>query len=182
MIMTKFLSTPPSRVATPHQYQCGQSESVSIHATLAGGDPALTTCTTASMCFYPRHPRGWRRQNGHTPRDDGNCFYPRHPRGWRRWAAGGQAVSAQCFYPRHPRGWRLGGWRSSGIGSMFLSTPPSRVATATVRSTHSRQKCFYPRHPRGWRQVAGQRVQVVRGFYPRHPRGWRRQGPTDWFC
>ena len=37
---------------------------------------------------------------------------------------------------------------------MFLSTPPSRVATvlpcAVLRYIHR----FYPRHPRGWRQTA----------------------------
>ena len=35
-----------------------------------------------------------------------------------------------CFYPRHPRGWRPCTISPPTIGWMFLSTPPSRVATA----------------------------------------------------
>ena len=34
---------------------------VSIHATLAGGDARLGRCMLTSVCFYPRHPRGWRQ-------------------------------------------------------------------------------------------------------------------------
>ena len=34
---------------------------------------------------------------------------------------------------------------------MFLSTPPSRVATLCLRGKRSCLQCFYPRHPRGWR-------------------------------
>ena len=35
---------------------------VSIHATLAGGDVDMTQGKplTVILCFYPRHPRGWR--------------------------------------------------------------------------------------------------------------------------
>ena len=35
---------------------------------------------------------------------------------------------------------------------MFLSTPPSRVATPWLPHCRRRPACFYPRHPRGWRQ------------------------------
>ena len=59
---------------------------VSIHATLAGGDPHSMVLCRAGRSFYPRHPRGWRRQS------DGE----------------------------------------SSKGVMFLSTPPSRVATHTL--------------------------------------------------
>ena len=34
------------------------------------------------------------------------CFYPRHPRGWRPWKAPLWTATATGFYPRHPRGWR----------------------------------------------------------------------------
>ena len=37
----------------------------------------------------------------------------------------------------------------------FLSTPPSRVATATFKELNFSLEGFYPRHPRGWRLVAG---------------------------
>ena len=78
-----FLSTPPSRVATTSFFIDYYLLSVSIHATLAGGDthstyprnrrfPFLSTppsrvatvglagTTSAPYSFYPRHPRGWR--------------------------------------------------------------------------------------------------------------------------
>ena len=78
-----FLSTPPSRVATNQRMQRLAPRPVSIHATLAGGD---------------RH--HYRRSN-----------------------------RPICFYPRHPRGWRLPQLAGSPLAVMFLSTPPSRVAT-----------------------------------------------------
>ena len=37
------------------------------------------------------------------------------------------------------------------IPLMFLSTPPSRVATFALPMQGTRLNCFYPRHPRGWR-------------------------------
>ena len=36
---------------------------------------------------------------------------------------------------------------------MFLSTPPSRVATVFVETPPNGMIRFYPRHPRGWRRV-----------------------------
>ena len=82
-----FLSTPPSRVATSHGIASCVRQRVSIHATLAGGDhlrspaqlPAFHVSIHATLaggdfllhlqclrhwCFYPRHPRGWRRIPG----------------------------------------------------------------------------------------------------------------------
>ena len=40
---------------------------------------------------------------------------------------------------------------------MFLSTPPSRVATWHWDTSGLPLKCFYPRHPRGWRPKRCQR-------------------------
>ena len=124
----KFLSTPPSRVATASQTVSLWHRPVSIHATLAGGDGAqghaeneqvrflstppsrvATALPRGISCretsFYPRHPRGGRR--------------PKVPSGWRTifvsihaTLAGGDRSTTDCgvakkrFYPRHPRGWR----------------------------------------------------------------------------
>ena len=69
----------------------------------------------------------------------------------------------------------------------FLSTPPSRVATAKLLTTTNGCDSFYPRHPRGWRRVyMGRGADSEPGFYPRHPRGWRRgrtsaRRLTQWF-
>ena len=124
---------------------------VSIHATLAGGDSS--PCASPLNCarFYPRHPRGWRR--------DKRCI----------------AGVPRSFYPRHPRGWRRQPGLLAGLPHKFLSTPPSRVATFLSAGLCSRRGCFYPRHPRGWRRPALPRRRREPGrFYPRHPRGWRR--------
>ena len=37
------------------------------------------------------------------------------------------------------------------VEEMFLSTPPSRVATTSPIRTSANRVSFYPRHPRGWR-------------------------------
>ncbi len=80
---------------------------------------------------------------------------------------------------------------------MFLSTPPSRVATLEMCGLAAEDYAsFYPRHPRGWRRTTGlitqdgqnvsihatlgggddhsaQYKKIIERFYPRHPRGWR---------
>ena len=150
------------------------STHVSIHATLAGGDPhaKLTGALDYSflstppsrvatkgphqrhkrrLCFYPRHPRGWRRRFQHFRIARRLRFYPRHPRGWRLRRLESPCYGI-CFYPRHPRGWRqrymglqkyfeyvsihatLAGGDPDKAARLrargkFLSTPPSRVAT-----------------------------------------------------
>ena len=49
-------------------------------------------------------------------------------------------------------------------GCVFLSTPPSRVATEKRSTRTTRKSSFYPRHPRGWRLLSvwadAQRVVV----------------------
>ena len=56
-----------------------------------------------------------------------------------------------CFYPRHPRGWRQTSFGLAAPTPLFLSTPPSRVATWRYNLFADRDSGFYPRHPRGWR-------------------------------
>ena len=173
-----FLSTPPSRVATfAPRRQTGQVL-VSIHATLAGGDAYSKLRTRKWRCFYPRHPRGWRRHGrlSSAPRhksflstppsrvatqaETRHCarrgrFYPRHPRGWRLYlsvSVGG----GKSFYPRHPRGWRRIA-RSTSSRPWRVSIHAT-LAGGDILPTLSAKltTCFYPRHPRGWRQAAGQ--------------------------
>ena len=106
--LLEFLSTPPSRVAT---------------------NPAFLNNLEYS-CFYPRHPRGWRRR--HRAADD------------RRWLVSIHATLAG------------GDFRASRYCSasfLFLSTPPSRVATCIIQKGGNLFGSFYPRHPRGWRQL-----------------------------
>ena len=58
------------------------------------------------MCFYPRHPRGWRRDVAVIQRQRGDVSI-------HATLAGGDSIRSA---PRNAR-------------PMFLSTPPSRVAT-----------------------------------------------------
>ena len=119
--------------------------------------------------FYPRHPRGW-RQKSQTKKLPSANFYPRHPRGWRHHAQKDRTGRISDFYPRHPRGWRpgivspcfsevhrisihatlAGGDQRCNTRHLhtepFLSTPPSRVATATT-ATSPNTKAFLSTPP-----------------------------------
>ena len=82
---------------------------VSIHATLAGGDCGPPSFFSGYRSFYPRHPRGWRPP----------AFFC---------CASIRLVSIHATL--------AGGDRNAFIAPgqhvVFLSTPPSRVATAKV--------------------------------------------------
>ena len=172
------------------------SASVSIHATLAGGDNALETELAAATRFYPRHPRGWRRGKS-TITVAKKRFYPRHPRGWRldsplfaalhnpvsihATLAGGDYLMPLlqyplfCFYPRHPRGWRPARRGCGCTRALFLSTPPSRVATSN-KVSQSSGSTFLSTPPSRVATIKLLRREIGIGrFYPRHPRGWRQQ-------
>ena len=192
-----FLSTPPSRVATVSVRHDAAPASVSIHATLAGGDGCFRYYTFSGKGFYPRHPRGWRprtfrRYNGifrflSTPPSrvatptgavgciSGTCFYPRHPRGWRpssRWAWG--SPTRVSIHATLAGGDGLPASGSNGRG-WFLSTPPSRVATRVFVNTPpcNLEVSIHATLAGGDHGNPG-RVCWDAGFYPRHPRGWRR--------
>ena len=103
-----FLSTPSARRAT-------QSELL---------------YPTASRDFYPRPPRGGRRER------------PPDRRGLSH------------FYPRPPRGGRLEPVFMRGMCETFLSTPSARRATCAPAALPTLPDHFYPRPPRGGRPVA----------------------------
>ena len=107
VILKTFLSTPPSRVATLQLAANGiMVNSVSIHATLAGGDYIGLTYAKDKYRFYPRHPRGWRQK--HNAIRLHFLLVSIHAT-----LAGGDA--------------KYGGLQRTN--KWFLSTPPSRVAT-----------------------------------------------------
>ena len=146
-----FLSTPPSRVATLIVHFLSTPFSVSIHATLAGGDEGEHRISMSRYLFLSTPPSrvatvGWAIAHPFTL-----CFYPRHPRGWRQPPEAGTAEAGE-----------------------FLSTPPSRVATRVHLAALRQCVRFYPRHPRGWRPRTTFCILAHPfRFYPRHPRGWR---------
>ena len=127
------------------------NDSVSIHATLAGGDCLWSSHGLTTWRFYPRHPRGWRPIQG-------RCL--------RQWAlvsihatlAGGDFTPRAhykaiiMFLSTPPSRVATTAQQRNSIITMFLSTPPSRVATVGDGQKISRNRRFYPRHPRGWRR------------------------------
>ena len=127
-----------------------QAADISIHALREEGD-AWAGCTLQpSAYFYPRPPRGGRRDQ----RPCGQLwryFYPRPPRGGRPWTAQKSAnffvISIHAlreegdsspgtlqrhfdnFYPRPPRGGRRNRLLHYQEMLEFLSTPSARRAT-----------------------------------------------------
>ena len=149
------------------------AHSVSIHATLAGGDWKTLEAVVGELRFYPRHPRGWRLQN--IRNRGGRIMFLSTPPSrvaTRRDRAAGRAERVSIHATL--AGGDFGLDFQSAISKLFLSTPPSRVATCRKNLQTPTAACFYPRHPRGWRLGDADKVQeVLKRFYPRHPRGWR---------
>ena len=81
---------------------------ISIHALREEGDLSTPASSPEQEHFYPRPPRGGRRQKVRAPCKQKNYFYP-----------------------RPPRGGRLADHSAYLAGAIFLSTPSARRATAT---------------------------------------------------
>ena len=94
---------------------CEDRVIISIHALREEGDQSSAKKPANSLNFYPRPPRGGRRDNK-AKKDTAANFYPRPPRGGRpAWMEQGDA-EMKNFYPRPPRG-----GRRPYIGSNFGS-------------------------------------------------------------
>ena len=175
-----------------------RQHSVSIHATLAGGDRTSRRKRNRTKgSFYPRHPRGWRRVGQRqTPTRRAVSIHA-------TLAGGDPLILWYVFAGRVSIHATLaGGDRCASnvriLQQRFLSTPPSRVATCQTAWPGCLPGCFYPRHPRGWRQMPFGYIGIAwfvsihatlaggdngrtqynkpkNCFYPRHPRGWRRR-------
>ena len=65
--MTIFLSTPSARRATPDTATKVVLYEISIHALREEGDRASSSRRCHSMYFYPRPPRGGRRDHPQLP-------------------------------------------------------------------------------------------------------------------
>ena len=149
--VTKFLSTPSARRATPdsagdHPDQRFLSTPSARRATISSA-----MCRRAKTNFYPRPPRGGRRAHQahetrtpwisiHALREEGDDmgprdrrspgnFYPRPPRGGRLRSAP-RAAATVHFYPRPPRGGRPSRLPQTYTEYIFLSTPSARRATS----------------------------------------------------
>ena len=110
-LFSKFLSTPPSRVATErkrspaNRYRQFLSTPPSRVATKRRKSARLSL-----EYFYPRHPRGWRLSR--TAKTAARYIFLSTPPS-RVATVNGLINGMQYinFYPRHPRGWRPGAYR-----------------------------------------------------------------------
>ena len=146
-----FLSTPPSRVATNfvtldsfnalvsiHATLAGGDGvpsmrildfTVSIHATLAGGDPIADFLHAVAVVFLSTPPSRVATVIFNYSTGIAQGFYPRHPRGWR------PSIDWSCdfLYYVSIHATLAGGDHVRPLRmltlALFLSTPPSRVAT-----------------------------------------------------
>ena len=151
-----FLSTPSARRATAAGPAAGRWAKISIHALREEGDQKQLADATGIRHFYPRPPRGGRRQleftrlaalqiSIHALREEGDpptkagdrlarYFYPRPPRGGRP-AGCSSAPAPADFYPRPPRGGRRFATTRIMTDEQFLSTPSARRATRSNLQT-----------------------------------------------
>ena len=152
----EFLSTPSARRATILQAVRARMEQISIHALREEGDQNAESTVQGLTNFYPRPPRGGRRDyrlvklakfdiSIHALREEGDHWPgakdPHYgeisihalreegdPRLYRNTAYAGN------FYPRPPRGGRHGTSTPRASCIIFLSTPSARRATTTIRN------------------------------------------------
>ena len=125
-----FLSTPSARRATPLMVVVTPARSISIHALREEGDcPGVYSCPLRHH-FYPRPPRGGRRQ--HPQKDVRDKVFLSTPSARR-------ATSAS---------------RQQAEGQQFLSTPSARRATTRQGQRTTSGSDFYPRPPRGGRRCS----------------------------
>ena len=124
-----FLSTPPSRVATLGRQYAYAVVHVSIHATLAGGDFPVPGFAHSFFRFLSTPPSRVATPPGAPPLWRLVGFYPRHPRGWRRMISLSSSKRQIVSIHATLAGGDRGPSRTSPSVVMFLSTPPSRVAT-----------------------------------------------------
>ena len=126
----KFLSTPSARRATIPSRQGLQGQGISIHALREEGDPFRHRSERVKEDFYPRPPRGGRRDaQGAVDLDAVFLSTPSARRATHSPQCG--SGCKRYFYPRPPRGGRPTTNRRGETASLFLSTPSARRATGS---------------------------------------------------
>ena len=200
----QFLSTPSARRATSALYSRPPASKFLSTPSARRATQRADTALDARQNFYPRPPRGGRRDrllyphqrraiSIHALREEGDQLPPPHP------------GRTKYFYPRPPRGGRRTTAVCSQKVSRFLSTPSARRATKYKCRRRHKHQYFYPRPPRGGRLIdqqaeidsylisihalreegdkkSGYLPRKASHFYPRPPRGGRprnRNGKTN---
>ena len=155
---------------------CRNLPCISIHALREEGDTPPASVAYRHNDFYPRPPRGGRRQpvpsdsrfhriSIHALREEGDTrrwarrsgipgflSTPSARRATVLWASA--RVGRGNFYPRPPRGGRPAPFALVAIFFRFLSTPSARRATRVPCGIMATVFYFYPRPPRGGRLVS----------------------------
>ena len=109
------------------------SARISIHALREEGDSLRYARTVRRSDFYPRPPRGGRRNAGTAEADAEDHFYPRPPRGGRRLAK--IEKTPEPIFLSTPSARRATSVCSGRVRPLlFLSTPSARRATAKTET------------------------------------------------
>ena len=148
------------------------SRNISIHALREEGDPDLCAVPKRQEHFYPRPPRGGRRDVGcnqcsvyfisiHALREEGDHFN-QIPQ-----------TFISHFYPRPPRGGRPRPGVVANSIKLFLSTPSARRATQASRAALSPALISIHALREEGDYAEKRRTGSVLDFYPRPPRGGR---------
>ena len=103
---------------------------VSIHATLAGGDAIKVWPNSRWSVFLSTPPSRVATAAAARNSQDAFSFYPRHPRGWRPKLPCKNTLSIAVSIHATLAGGDASSSSSIDSRRLFLSTPPSRVATA----------------------------------------------------
>ena len=138
-----FLSTPSARRATCcSDCLCPVVLQISIHALREESDDGLGAADRSRPLFLStpsaRRATPDLQKAGSCPKN----FYPRPPRGERRENVPGAFSSHKDFYPRPPRGERLPSIIKTRSPTKFLSTPSARRATQKAWYTPKEQTLF----------------------------------------
>ncbi len=174
-----------------HQHQ----HCISIHALREEGDQGFYFSRTGATYFYPRPPRGGRRNAKGNRVRSFRHFYPRPPRGGRLSHCHGLRWPSLYFYPRPPRGGRpvvndpaekpelisIHALREESDFCAVNRRLQQRISIHalreegdwTITGTRFPRPYFYPRPPRGGRLSEPKRRPRLSNFYPRPPRGGR---------
>ena len=105
---------------------------ISIHAPREGSDGSRTCGAAARTYFYPRSPRGERRQGQLARRCGLVQFLSTLPARGATQILPRERPDQGDFYPRSPRGERRGNAYNADDVTLFLSTLPARGATCLL--------------------------------------------------
>ena len=167
-----FLSTPSARRATAAKGQGNIHVQISIHALREEGDQDTETGEIYKGDFYPRPPRGGRRDS--ETNGSKTIKFLSTPSARRATLHALRLLALpKNFYPRPPRGGRPSPADAKGAGKIFLSTPSARRATPQVTAPAGGWAIsIHALREEGDRHTPNSE-HGLDDFYPRPPRGGR---------